>query len=346
MSRPASASTAVSACRRHQAPVVQLLDLGANAHEQRNAAAGREQYHGVPRKLRGFVVTCRRIARKTPVSRRRSGGMPTQTASIPKGECATVQAAAADASESARRALSSPARVSKETGTGGSRGYLPIKRSQAARRRVAKRGLDLVGGLVLSTLTLPVVVVLLAMSAWSFRAFPLFTHQRIGKHGRTFTVVKIRSLPRDVDRYVDKYSLRSRSTTRFGRYIRRTHLDEIPQFWLAVLGSMSLVGPRPEMPALHEAFSEVQRQARSPFRPGCTGLWQISPDAVRLMGEVPEYDVFYLEHQSLVLDLWILWRTACVYVLRRPVSLRDVPSWAVHENRDILATVGEVSPPV
>ena len=200
-------------------------------------------------------------------------------------------------------------------------------RSPKLSARIAKRSIDLVVGSVLCLLSLVVAVALMVGSMLSFRANPLFVQTRVGRYRKHFRVIKIRSLPTATHAYTDKYSLRSEPTTGFGSFIRATHLDEIPQLWLVLIGRMSLVGPRPEMAQLADSFVPHQAQARSPFRPGCTGLWQLSHHSDGLMSESPEYDLFYAEHQSALLDLWILWRTVKQIAFRgASISLADVPA--------------------
>ena len=205
-------------------------------------------------------------------------------------------------------------------------------RSPKLSARIAKRSIDLVVGSVLCLLSLVVAVALMVGSMLSFRANPLFVQTRVGRYRKHFRVIKIRSLPTATHAYTDKYSLRSEPTTRFGSFIRATHLDEIPQLWLVLIGRMSLVGPRPEMAKLADSFVPHQAQARSPFRPGCTGLWQLSHHSGGLMSESPEYDLFYAEHQSAMLDMWILWRTVKQIAFRgASISLAGVPRLMLKE---------------
>lgn len=199
-----------------------------------------------------------------------------------------------------------------------------VTRSLAA--RVAKRGTDLVVGILLSIVTLPLVVVLAVCSAASFRASPFFVHERVGRWGRPFRMVKVRSLPATAPPAIDKYQLEAITNTRFGSWVRRTHLDELPQLWLVVSGAMSLVGPRPEMPHLAARFSDAQRAARDPFRPGCVGLWQNSEHNAGLMCESPEYDLVYAANQSLALDAYVLWTAARMEFGGSRLRLHDVPA--------------------
>jgi len=192
------------------------------------------------------------------------------------------------------------------------------------------RAVELCVSLVAVTLSLPLLLTLAALSAVTFRAWPFFRQERVGLGGRRFSIVKIRSLPVDTASTAAKHELVAMQNARFGRFIRRTHLDELPQLWLVLTGHMALVGPRPEMPALAARFSPAFARARATRRPGCTGLWQLSPAASGLIGDAPEYDLFYVEHANARLDCWILWRT--VVQFGRPsagVTLGDVPRGVV-----------------
>ena len=102
--------------------------------------------------------------------------------------------------------------------------------------------------------------------------------------------------------------------TRVGRFLRRTCVDEIPQFWNALRGDMSIVGPRPELPEIVEQYEDWQH-VRHLVIPGITGWWQVNRDARIPMHRATHLDLYYVEHWSLWLDLVILLRTAGV-VLR------------------------------
>jgi lipopolysaccharide/colanic/teichoic acid biosynthesis glycosyltransferase len=188
--------------------------------------------------------------------------------------------------------------------------------------------LDLGVGTLLLILTLPLVILLAVGSALSLRAWPLFTQERLGRCGRSFKFMKIRSLPVTAPRYASKYELGGVSCGRYGKFIRTTHLDELPQLFLVVMGKMSLVGPRPEMAAVAETFDPVFVEERLRTRPGCTGLWQVSTASQGLIGEAPQYDRYYAENCNVRLDLWVLWRTAVqLFPGVEAISLEDVPAW-------------------
>lgn len=194
---------------------------------------------------------------------------------------------------------------------------------------VGKRLFDVGIGLVLALLALPVIAVAAVALALSLRSWPFFVHERVGWQGRPFRMVKLRTLPPEAPPYADKYAIAGLELPPVCRFLRRTHLDELPQLLLVPFGRMSLVGPRPEMPQLHEAGDTVFAGERTTARPGCTGLWQLSPDAHRLIWDAPDYDRFYLRHRTLRFDVWILWQTSLfVLGLEGPVALDRVPIWA------------------
>lgn len=196
---------------------------------------------------------------------------------------------------------------------------------------LGKRAFDLVVGTALAVVAFPVIVLLAAAVCFSFRTWrPIFLQERVGRRGRRFTVPKLRTLPPSAPVDADKYVIASVPTTRLGRFLRRTHLDELPQLLLVPPGQMSLVGPRPEMPWLLERFDERFVATRSTVRPGCSGLWQVSGDAHKLIGEAPEYDLWYIAHAGVRLDLWILWCSVLALGGRSPlVTCADVPQWAL-----------------
>jgi lipopolysaccharide/colanic/teichoic acid biosynthesis glycosyltransferase len=232
--------------------------------------------------------------------------------------------------------IAAASRVTGHDGGGASGQTVPrrdagrLRRAPADRvRSTGKLLVDLVLGAVLAVLSLPLVALLAVAVAISLRANPFFVHHRVGRDGSVFPIPKLRTLSPRAPRYADKHALDYEAdTTRLTALLRRLHLDELPQLFLVPLGLMSLVGPRPEMAHLYGRMPERQGGTRLRYRPGCTGLWQVSVGYSDLIGASPAYDIYYAEHHTLRLDLWILWRTALTTVgIDRPIDLADVPRW-------------------
>jgi exopolysaccharide biosynthesis polyprenyl glycosylphosphotransferase len=136
---------------------------------------------------------------------------------------------------------------------------------------------------------------------------PVFFFQtRIGKDGRPFRMIKFRTMhitaPADAPTPNSPHDPR---ITRIGRFLRRYSLDEVPQILNVLKGDMSLVGPRPEMPFIVKEYGPMERE-RLRVKPGLTGLWQISYARGEAIHDNIDYDIYYIENQSLLLDLMIL----------------------------------------
>jgi exopolysaccharide biosynthesis polyprenyl glycosylphosphotransferase len=180
-----------------------------------------------------------------------------------------------------------------------------------------KRVLDLAGASLGLLLTAP----LLAWCAWRVRRTspgPAFLRQtRVGRHGRPFEMYKLRTMRPDVGLYeVAPREAGDDRVTEYGRWLRVTSIDELPQLLNVLRGEMSLVGPRPEMPFIVDRYDEWQRRRLS-VAPGITGLWQILGRKDLPMHENLQYDFYYIRNRSLALDLSILIRTAGAVLGRR-----------------------------
>jgi lipopolysaccharide/colanic/teichoic acid biosynthesis glycosyltransferase len=172
-----------------------------------------------------------------------------------------------------------------------------------------KRIFDVLGSLVLMVIGAPVFLLLALAIKIDSKGPVLFRQERVGQDGKLFRMYKFRTMHTTAPSY--EYSPLASSDpriTRLGRFLRRTSLDEVPQLLNVLYGSMSLVGPRPEMPFIVEQYTERHRQ-RLQVRPGLTGLWQLSGDRAFLIHENIEYDLYYIQHRSLFMDLAILLHT-------------------------------------
>lgn len=186
-----------------------------------------------------------------------------------------------------------------------------LHRRQYAR---LKRLFDLIGalaGLFVMVLLLPLV---LLGNAIGNRGPLVYRQERVGRDGRVFTILKYRTMSAAPGSTTEWTAEDDPRVTRFGRVLRRTHLDELPQVLNVLRGDLSLVGPRPEQPRYVEEFTEKlpYYPLRHLVRPGLTGWAQVNLGYVgdeQGSLEKLQYEFYYLQHQSLLLDLRILGRT-------------------------------------
>jgi lipopolysaccharide/colanic/teichoic acid biosynthesis glycosyltransferase len=137
-----------------------------------------------------------------------------------------------------------------------------------------------------------------------------FKQQRVGKDGQIFEMYKFRSMRVDAAKYeFSPTTVKDSRITRIGQILRKTSLDELPQLVNVILGDMSLVGPRPEMPFIVEKYGPQELQRLSVV-PGITGMWQLSADRAYLIHENLQYDLYYIRHRGLFMDYAILIHTA------------------------------------
>jgi exopolysaccharide biosynthesis polyprenyl glycosylphosphotransferase len=195
-------------------------------------------------------------------------------------------------------------------------------------RGVAKRVFDTViaaAGLVLVSPILLAAAIAIKLDSPG----PVFFRQdRIGKNGKHFGVLKLRTMLTDAERSLA--ALKSQSevdgplfkmrndprVTRVGRVLRSWSIDELPQLWNVLRGEMSIVGPRPALPGETSAWSP-QLQNRLRVKPGITGMWQVNGRSSSSFEDYERYDLYYVDNWSLLTDLAIIAKTVPVVLLRR-----------------------------
>jgi exopolysaccharide biosynthesis polyprenyl glycosylphosphotransferase len=173
-------------------------------------------------------------------------------------------------------------------------------------QQVGRRALDIAFSSLVLVLTAPLLLLTAVLIQRESPGPVLFVQTRIGRDGRPFRMLKFRTMHHD--RSGDAPTPRSAfdpRITRVGRLLRRYSLDELPQFVNVLLGQMSVVGPRPEMRFIVEAYGPLERE-RLRVKPGVTGLWQISYARAAAIHENLDYDLYYIENQSLLLDVVII----------------------------------------
>ncbi len=207
-------------------------------------------------------------------------------------------------------------------------GVIRVRPCRLGSRYFAKRAFDVVVALVGLVLAAPLLVVLAVAIAVDSPGPVLFRQWRLGRDGVTFELLKLRSMTADAEsRLEDLRHLneadgplfklrRDPRVTRVGRYLRCMSLDELPQLWNVLRGEMSIVGPRPALPAEAEAW-EPELHQRLRVRPGITGMWQVNSRAGSDFEDYVELDLYYVDNWSLPMDLKIVLQTVPSVLLER-----------------------------
>ncbi|QDY75404.1 sugar transferase [Streptomyces qinzhouensis] len=187
-------------------------------------------------------------------------------------------------------------------------------------RRAVKAVVDRMGAAILVVLFAPLMVLVGLLVLMDSRGGAFYRQRRVGKDGREFTILKFRTMVAGADRARDALADRNEGAgllfklrrdprvTRVGAVLRRYSIDELPQLFNVLTGSMSLVGPRPPLPEESAAYGPDIRR-RLLVKPGLTGLWQISGRSDLPWEEAVRLDLRYVEDWSLALDTVILWKT-------------------------------------
>ena len=198
-----------------------------------------------------------------------------------------------------------------------------------------KRAVDVIGALALIALTAPVLAVVALAVKLTSRGPVIYSQLRVGRHGRPYTLYKVRSMSHNCESFSGpRWSATDDPrVTPLGRFLRKTHLDELPQLWNVLFGHMSLIGPRPERPEFVEKLEKVvpYYRERLRVRPGITGLAQVQlpPDSdLMSVRRKVAYDLYYIRYFGPWMDLRVALATAR-YALRAYLGwlydLLDVP---------------------
>lgn len=187
---------------------------------------------------------------------------------------------------------------------------------------VAKRLFDIAVTLAVAPVALPLVAVFAVILAVDLRGNPFFVQLRVGQDGRRFRMFKLRTMrharPGETPPYVigdwtayvfSPPGERDPRLTRWGEVARKTSIDELPNLVNVLLGDMSLVGPRPELPAIVEQYP-VRYHRRHAVPPGIAGLAQVNGRSDLTYDEIMKYDLQYVDHHTLLTDISILLKTA------------------------------------
>ncbi|MBR7927757.1 sugar transferase [Aerococcaceae bacterium zg-ZUI334] len=193
----------------------------------------------------------------------------------------------------------------------------------------AKRMMDCVGALVGLLITMCVSMIIIPLIMFDSPGSPFFVQERVGKNGRRFNFYKFRSMYLDADEVKNKLQSSNQMkglmfkmdndprVTRVGSFLRKTSLDELPQFYNVLKGDMSLVGTRPPTVEEYEQYTPQQKRRLS-FKPGITGLWQVSGRSeITDFDKVVKLDVEYITNWTIWRDIKILFLTIKVVLAGR-----------------------------
>lgn len=183
------------------------------------------------------------------------------------------------------------------------------------RQQLRKRVLDLVITFFSLPFILPIGIVTAILIKIDSKGPVFFTQERVGLNGQTFNMFKFRSMTTDAEKNGNSFAKRNdQRVTGIGKFIRRYRIDEIPNFWNVLKGEMSVIGPRPEQVSFVEFFDEeIERyHYRHSVKPGITGLAQVNQGyaaCTRSTQMKLNYDLFYIRHYSLGMEVTIVLKT-------------------------------------
>jgi lipopolysaccharide/colanic/teichoic acid biosynthesis glycosyltransferase len=187
---------------------------------------------------------------------------------------------------------------------------------------MAKRVFDVGFTLITMPAWLPLMLLMALILAVELRGNPFFVQERVGLHGKTFRMLKLRTMRHPRPGQEDHYAVQDFSTfvfaptdvpnpriTRVGAFARKTSLDELPNLFNVLRGEMSLVGPRPEIPEIVSQYPPAYHR-RHDVLPGIAGLAQVNGRSDLTYDETATYDLEYVDHHSVLTDVQILLKTA------------------------------------
>jgi len=174
-------------------------------------------------------------------------------------------------------------------------------------KRIIKLVFDFCFAFVLLSILMPIILVLLFFLFLQNNGSPFFSQIRPGKHGKLFTIYKLKTM-RDTRSGSGELLSDNQRTTPIGGVIRKLSFDELPQLWNVLKGDMSFVGPRPLLPEYLPLYNKEQEK-RHDVKPGITGWAQVNGRNTISWKQKFDYDLWYIQHQSFILDIKILGMT-------------------------------------
>jgi lipopolysaccharide/colanic/teichoic acid biosynthesis glycosyltransferase len=209
-----------------------------------------------------------------------------------------------------------------------------VTREGAEKYERGKRVLDLAIAVPIGVVLAPIIGALAAAVKLESRGPVLFRQERVGRGSRSFEILKLRTLHDEAPQVHADYLIAAGDPriTRVGAFLRRWSLDELPQLWNIIRGDMSIVGPRPTLRYQVDQYDEVQRR-RLEVLPGVTGWAQIHGRNHLTWPQRIDYDIWYVDHRSLKLDLRILLATPRILLTPRSIYGDAQGDWGERASR-------------
>ena len=180
---------------------------------------------------------------------------------------------------------------------------------------VFNRSMDIIISFIMLLLLSPILVLLCILIPIDSAGAPFFHQERLGKNGKSFKVIKLRSMGLDAEKNGPKWACKEDArVTKVGAFLRRTRFDEVPQFLNVLKGEMSLIGPRPEREYFYKEFDKSlpNFKRRLLVKPGLTGWAQVNGGYDLSPEEKLTFDVYYIQHRSISMDIKILLLTLAI----------------------------------
>lgn len=205
-----------------------------------------------------------------------------------------------------------------------------------------KRSFDIIAGIILLLIlvVIPVMIVVPIAIKLTSKGPAVFTQDRVGKNGRIFKIYKFRTMYVPEDRMMADGSTLdpAHSITPVGKFLRKTSLDELAQLFNIINGTMSFVGPRPTLPYQVEKYTERQKH-RHDMRPGVTGWAQVNGRNNLTWTQKIDYDLYYIEHFSIWLDIKIFLKTVLVVFKHEGIEFTQADSLSSESNVSVQISV-------
>ena len=199
---------------------------------------------------------------------------------------------------------------------------------------VFKRFWDIVFGLILGCIAIPILLLamLFVFLVSPKSGSPIFKQTRVGKKGKQFVMLKLRTMTNDKDENGEFLPDEQRLKW-WGKVIRKTNIDELTQILHILVGQMSFIGPRPLLPKEMAVMTTKEQQKRQSVRPGIIGWESVNEGKSQSRAEMAQFDLYYVDHRSFGLDMKILFKTV-FGIFRRPDDSYRAPKLSEEEIKE------------